>query len=38
MRIALSRWVLLGGLLVGGCAAVSSPSVSDRQAVYGYDA
>jgi|SoiMethySBSTD1v2_1073268.scaffolds.fasta_scaffold76135_1 hypothetical protein len=38
MRIALSRWVLLGGLLVGGCVAVSSPSVSDRQAVYGYDA
>jgi len=37
MRIALSRWALLGGLLLGGCAAVSSTSVSDRQVVYGYD-
>jgi len=37
MRITPSRWALLGGLLMGGCAAVSSPSVSDRQAVYGYD-
>jgi len=37
MRIALSRWALLGGLLVGGCAALSSTSVPDRQAVYGYD-
>ena len=36
MRRALSRWALLCGLLVGGCAAVS-PSVSDRQEVYGYD-
>ena len=37
MRIALNRWALLGGLLVGGCTAVSSTSVSDRQVVYGYD-
>jgi hypothetical protein len=37
MRIVLSRWALLGGLLVVGCAAVPSPSLSNRQAVYGYD-
>lgn len=35
MRIALSRWALLCGLLAGGCSAV--PSTPNRQAVYGYD-
>lgn len=37
MRIVLSGWVLLCGLLVSGCATVPSTPVSDHQAVYGYD-
>ena len=37
MRMTLRRGALLVGLLVGGCAAGPSASVSDRQVVYGYD-